>query len=358
MCGSRVSEWCETHQRTIRDIVGGKWSHTTYGITRRYCKKCRKKQAPPIKGALPSELYGTNIISMFVFLRCLGISFEHMQEIIHTLHGVYVQRSVIVQLCHKAAMMLNPVRENILEDIKNSPQIGGDETGWFLNGVNHWVWIVVTKTSAYYHISQSRSKMVIEAIMGQFEGITLSDSYPGWNDIGLLHQRCLLHYFRDMYRTLQNNASAEYCILFNKLYDILHDAIDTATCSPEEVKCFLYRIDEIIGNSWQDSDCTRYVKRLKREREQLFTFLTNPVDYHNNASERGIRCISRMRKILYGSRSESGIETTETLMTVYSTCKLRDVNFYKFVKQYLDGDVQKIPMPETVPETVPEIAAA
>ena len=55
--------------------------------------------------------------------------------------------------------------------------------------------------------------------------------------------------------------------------------------------------------------------------------------------------MSNMRKISYGSRSETGLETTETLMSVYSTCKLRGVNFFEFVKAYLNCEIDDIPMP-------------
>ena len=69
------------------------------------------------------------------------------------------------------------------------------------------------------------------------------------------------------------------------------------------------------------------------------------MNYHNNDTERAVRMLSMMRKILYGSRSERGMRTTEILCTVYATCSLRGVNFYSFVRDYLDGKVAKIPMP-------------
>ena len=79
---------------------------------------------------------------------------------------------------------------------------------------------------------------------------------------------------------------------------------------------------------------------------QLFTFIPHPVNYHNNVSERGPRRIANMRKISYGSRSKAYLKTTETLMSVYSTCKLSGVNFFEFVKAYLDGEIDDIPMPD------------
>ncbi|MYC80412.1 MAG: transposase, partial [Cenarchaeum sp. SB0661_bin_35] len=96
-----------------------------------------------------------------------------------------------------------------------------------------------------------------------------------------------------------------------------------------------------------DSDCKRYAKRLKREGGQLLTFLKHKgVPYHNNTSERALRIFALMRKVCYGNRSDRGIKTTEILATIYATCNVRGVNPYHFVKDYLDGNIDTIPLPQ------------
>ena len=103
------------------------------------------------------------------------------------------------------------------------------------------------------------------------------------------------------------------------------------------------RIDGLIGAEYADADCRRYVKRLRREKGHLFTFLEGVVDYHNNISERELRDFAEFRKILYGNRSERGAERTKILMSVYATCKMRGVNFYQFTKDFLEGRATEIP---------------
>ena len=66
------------------------------------------------------------------------------------------------------------------------------------------------------------------------------------------------------------------------------------------------KAEELIGAEYDYRDCRRYVKRLRREKGHLFTFLEHDVDYHNNISERGLRPFAASRKILYGNRSERG----------------------------------------------------
>ena len=156
-------------------------------------------------------------------------------------------------------------------------------------------------------------------------------------------QKCLLHYFRGMYRTLKDNTSGEFSLFFIRLYCILKDAIVTNRRTTEEAKTLRARIMELISAEYQDPDCKRYVKRLRREASHLFAFLEHDADYHNNTSERALRAFAEYRKILYGNRSSEGARRTKILMSVYATCKARNVNFYEFLKDYLSGRVDKIP---------------
>ena len=80
-----------------------------------------------------------------------------------------------------------------------------------------------------------------------------------------------------------------------------------------------------------------------RDQGHLFTFLEDCVDYHNNISERELRPFAASRKILYGNRSEREAGRTKILMSVYATCEMRGVNFYRFTKDYLAGKITAMP---------------
>ena len=208
---------------------------------------------------------------------------------------------------------------------------------------------MVSPDTIMYHLAPTRSKAVSEAILHKFSGIMLSDSYSAWNDVGSSHQKCLLHYFRDMYRTLEKNDSEEFRQFFDALYGVLKEAIALyekhgVRNVPEHDKNRLQeKINELAATKHTDEDCKRYAKRLRREGQSLLTFLDQDVEYHNNISERALRRFAAMRKTLYGNRSVRGIETTEILSSVYATCKLRRINPYEFCCDYLDGKIDSIP---------------
>ena len=84
------------------------------------------------------------------------------------------------------------------------------------------------------------------------------------------------------------------------------------------------RLDELIATAWEDKDAKRLIKRLRRHRDELFTFLDEPeVPFDNNHAERAIRPAVMIRKNSFGNRSDRGADTQAVLMSVYRTLQQR-----------------------------------
>lgn len=92
-----------------------------------------------------------------------------------------------------------------------------------------------------------------------------------------------------------------------------------------------------IMEKFAEPNCIRLVKRLRREKEMLFTFLEidDNIEWHNNAAERAIRPNVIIRKITNGHRTEGGAVSHKILMSVKETCRMRGLNFYDYALQYL-----------------------
>ena len=354
-CGGRMPESDVGYDRTTEDAINGRWTRTKWRVIRHYCKVCDCQYSASPEGVLPGEHFGINVMSQVSCMRCLAIPHEKIGKIIRMLYGRFIEVSNVIHLCDTVADQLKPLYDGLLGQLAGADIISGDDTGWYYNKLHWHAWGFLTAYTALFHISPSRSKAVAEAILEGFEGIIIGDSHSSWNDVGSEVQRCLLHYFRDMYLTLRKNESAEFRAFFEELHGILKTSISAWITYGEQdrrvprriVDGLLKRIDDMTAGSYTDKDCIRYVKRLRRERNQLFTFLEHDgVSYHNNPGERVLRIFALMRKVCYGSRSIRGIQTTEILTTIYSTCELRGIDPYRFMVDYLSGRLKSIPMPE------------
>jgi hypothetical protein len=84
------------------------------------------------------------------------------------------------------------------------------------------------------------------------------------------------------------------------------------------------RLDALIATPWKDPQAKRLLKRFRRHRNHLFTFLDDPaVPADNNHGERAIRPAVIIRKNSYGNRSQRGADCQAVLMSVYRTLKQR-----------------------------------
>ena len=84
------------------------------------------------------------------------------------------------------------------------------------------------------------------------------------------------------------------------------------------------RLGELIDASWEDQQAKRLIKRLRRHRNDLFTFLDQAgVPFDNNHAERIIRPAVIIRKNSYGNRSQRGADCQAVLMSVFRTLKQR-----------------------------------
>ncbi len=194
-----------------------------------------------------------------------------------------------------------------------------------MNGKNYWLWTFVEKWVVIYEIDKTCSKDVPKRIIGGFKGNVTSDLYSAWNYVGKAHQRCHIHYIREIEDTIQyKNPGKEFTSFAVRLKRILYASHDAAKITNEvkrlQVKKNLERrISAMIPKKYSKENCIRFVKRLKRERVMLFTFLQTGTDYHNNMAERAIRPNVIIRKITNSHRSKAGADSHKILMSIKET---------------------------------------
>jgi hypothetical protein len=85
-------------------------------------------------------------------------------------------------------------------EIRASPAVQADESGWREDGINGYIWSVSTPTIRYDEYHHSRSGEVVKQLIGEnFQGVLGSDFYAGYTIHQGLHQRCGVHFLRDVH---------------------------------------------------------------------------------------------------------------------------------------------------------------
>ncbi len=236
--------------------------------------------------------------------------------------------------------------DKIKDRTTKSEAVNIDETGWKIDGVNHWLWVFVTKDAALFTIDRRRSGDVPVEVLGEsFDGVVTSDFFSAYNKLTCKKQKCWIHVLRDAKKNAQNNEETRK--FYKTVKRLVKDMKKFKEDSPQQKiieaqKRFQRRLSTIITGPYTDPSCIRLTKRLNRHYESLLTFLeVASVDYHNNAAERVLRSPVVTRKISGGNKSEAGASTHEILMSITATYNLRGENFLEEAEKFMRNQLRR-----------------
>ena len=287
-------------------------------------------------GAASVQL-GPQVVAWAVILnKQMGLSFGKIATLLHQQYGMRVSRSGLVHAVQRAARQAQPTYEALQQQVRNSPVVTPDETGWKVAGRLHWLWVAATPETTVYAIRRGRGFPEAADLLGaDYAGVIVRD---GWTPYRLFtqatHQTCLAHLLRRG-RTLRDDhpdsqVVRELCAILRQAL-LLRDRARAGTVSPHGVAVargrLLARLDRRLDVPGPLADVRRFAAHLVNERDALFTFLLAPetVDATNWRAEQALRPAVVTRKVCGGNRSPRGALAQEILASVIRTAQQRNL---------------------------------
>ena len=345
---------------------------TEHVALERACPKCRKRWTPePDWGALSvgRQRFGVSVQSEASMLReeC-RLPFRVIQryprssrgQALKWRFGLRLSVGELVALVRGAAERGQEEYTRLRQEIRGSPVVYGDETGWRQDGRNGYLWSFSTPEVRYFLHRPGRSKRVVEEVLGdEFEGVLVSDFYGEpttctrgrTRDAGPTPGRgrgqALL---RDIHKLNeqhpQNEDLAKWSQQVREVYDHAQACPEPDPNLPETVRRTRRIERQQRYQQWLWSICKPYLggdapmralcQRVERFLPELFTFVAEPrASADNNAAERSLRPPVVSRKISGGTRSERGSETKSILASLFGTWRLQERNPYQALQSIL-----------------------
>ena len=337
-CGTRlVGGWVQ-RTREVIEVPVVPVQVVEHVFIARECPLCRKRWVAKValgEVVAGQQRLGVNLVSLIVTLREEGrLPFRTIQWYLATFHQLQLSLGGIAHVVQQIAKRAEPAVETIREQIRGSPVVHADETGWRESGKNGYAWTYSTKTERYF-LRRGRHKGVVDEVLGPtFAGVLVSDFYAAYDHYPGVHQRCWTHLLRaihDLTALYPDDAGlAKWAAAVHALY-----AEAKAFVSPDErerrraqlryERRLLARCRPFLGDPLAVQG--RLCRRIQRFIKQLFVFVRIPaVPPDNNAAERSLRPLVTSRKISGGTRSEPGTTTKMTLASFFGTCRARGLN--------------------------------
>jgi hypothetical protein len=333
---------------------------------RRHIHRCRHCERTS-QGRGDLELPGAHIGPRARLLTCysrahLGISLGKTRDLFHDFFGLTISRAGLLGHLRWGGTLFEPVVEELLQRLRNSPVVQGDETGWRINGQTAWAWCFRDPSLAIFLIDHHRSRDVLVRVLGaSFAGTLVSDFYAAYNGLDCPKQRCLVHLLRELAKLREDLPAASVRAFIQPLITLLQDALQLSKdrrCLSQPAfaqarQGILGRFDDLLLNCHSNhAECLRIWKRLFKHCDELFTFLYDPrVPADNNGCERDIRSLAAARNDGGVHRAEWSAAAFARIKSVIVTSLKNGVRFINYgldvVRAKLKGNPLPLPLAPT-----------
>lgn len=263
----------------------------------------------------------------------------------------------------KIGLLLAPVYDELLVELRKSPIWNADETRWKVfetikdkTSFLWWLWIFASKDVVLYVIDPSRSANVIKTVNNGMNRIFAADrfsSYEAVRGTKVFIAYCWVHLRRDFINLKSQKIFKTDPAIGVWVDDWLNAIKMIFKLNKQRLKCSsdeeyaeltgkLRSITEKLylqnGDDLQYRFQKKILKSFKKRYSGYTLFIDNPeVPLHNNRAEQLLKTPINGRKNYLGNVSCKSVLHTQIFLSIIATAKNNDVPSEKWLEDYLQA---------------------
>jgi transposase len=328
------------------------------------CARCRRAvegrhalQTSTVRGAAASQL-GPNVHAVLAILnKQLGLSHGKSVKLLATwFQGLTLARGTSARSIARTARRCQRAYEQLRQDVRGSPQVVPDETGWRVAGRTAWLHAFVGARETCYVIDPTRSHQPAEQLLGlDWSGTLVHDGWSVYDRFTrAAHQQCLQHLQRRCEELLATAVRGAVRLpravleLIERGYALRRAWRGHRLGSDALIDCGLQlgcELERLASGHFTHEPNRRLASHLLHHRIHWFWFLIDPtIDATNYRGEQAIRPAVVNRKVWGGNRTWLGARWQSILTSVIRTCEQRSRDPFDFLLQTL-----RRPKPQLLP---------
>jgi transposase len=337
-CGGSIAE-TEVADQYQTEIPKPRVQHIRFRVHVGCCRRCGQRlqgrhprQTSDALGSAASQL-GPHAVALATQLnKGLGLPYGKTAQVLKEGWGLEVTRSGVCQAIARTGRKAEPTYQKMVQQVRASPAVTPDETGWKVGGRLWWLWAFATPGLTVYAIQPGRGFEQAATVLGENYAGTMTRD--GWivylRFVRAVHQTCLTHLIRRSGEMMEV-ATPTAARFPRTVKDILQAALklrdrrDAGQIGEPGLAVLRgrleARLDRALERRYRSAANERFANHLYRERNYIFTFLYYPgLDAANWRGEQAIRPAVVARKVWGGNRTPQGAHTQEILTSVLQTC--------------------------------------
>ena len=344
-------EHLKHHTQTIEEIPVIEAKVIQINTHSGVCPKCQRKvrsshpwQSSSAQGSAATSLGPTAVALALELQFRFKLSKTKTCAILEEFFGISLTPGGLVDLSHRMAAKLNPEYQQLLKEVQQSSHIHADETGWYVGAPGYQLSVFTNPSVTLYHIAQTRNREMVKKILGDYQGVLITDCLSIYDEVNPLQQKCYAHHFRAI-KEAQQKMLAENSPYLEELKLLLQTAMTLKTLQnqfqPQQWKEKIQHLENWATNLLHLENQTVQLQpeeevvrqRIFKQQDHLFEFLKHKeVQATNNQAERQLRPAVIARKISCGNRTEKGARTWEILTSLAVTSAQKNQSFKDLIK--------------------------
>jgi transposase len=183
---------------------------------------------------VPTSSFGPGVEALVAYYtggnRC---SRRETAQILADVHGISISLGAVKSIEERVSKAIAPAVAEAAEAIQSSAVIHQDETSWRQGNKKAWLWVACNQLLSVFSIASSRKAEVSKAMLGDFNGVLVTDRYRGYMWYDMLDRAiCHAHLKREYQRMAECRGAtgklgtkllAEHRILFDLYHRFLDD---------------------------------------------------------------------------------------------------------------------------------------
>ena len=325
---------------------------------------------PEVPELREQPIFGPRLLSMLGWLKSRAhCSYTTIGLWMSDVLQVPVSRGYLSKLCNgPISASLSPSHEELKAAVGKQPRLGSDESSLKNNGQKHLIWCITAPLFTVFHIAKSRSRSVLEELIGtDFAGFVHFDYFSAncsfaWH-YDIKAQYCWAHLIRDIRFLLKHPDRrtrfwAEQLLeRSRRLFRAWHRREDMSEAGfHRSMITHRDRFLQIVRKPPKSQEGKNLMVRFQIVEledgssydmsQDYFRFMFEPgVEPTNNHSEQQIRHCVIDRRITQGTRSEAGQRYHERMWSAIATCGKQNRSFFEFLHHSIDAYLSKKPHP-------------
>lgn len=318
------------------------------------CINCKHiERAPAPARVVDGGKYGPAFIAHVIVEKCADCVPLYRQVRMLGRYGLDIARSTLVDQFHRAAELIAPLYDRMLERVPERPVVYADETSLKMQRVEKlgFVWTFATAHEIVYEYSPDRSGDTPKRVLGESEGVLVVDGYTGYNHVTVPGRRvragCIAH-ARRKFVDIEDEGAQKIVEHFGEVFRVEREASEhqiAGTAAHLELRQTRSKAAMDAIATWCREHKDDYTPKSPmgqaigyaiNQWAPLTVFLDDiRIEPSNMISERLLRTIALGRKnYLFVGHEEAG-KNLAKLCSIIATCTLHDINPTEYLADVL-----------------------